>query len=418
MPVEIVVPRLGWSMEEGTFGEWIKASGEYIQKGDMVYVLEGEKAAHEIESFDSGTLHIPPDAPQPGDSVKVGQLIGFLLSEGEAPPKSLESFRARASSPKVQAFHCGDSVVGSNEFNLQDTGTRENEMPAVEKPSRICVTPRARRKANELEVDLSQVLGTGRNGRIRERDILSHAAALTSRSQNRQEPYAPGRYQPVTNNRKAIARRMLAATHEAAPVTLTTKVFAMELVKFRERLKATLGDSSVPSYTDILVKLVAARLPECELLNSCWHTEGIWIYDEINISIAIDTEQGLVAPVIRNVPDCSLNDVAEQSRRLIEQARAGTLSQDQLQGGTFTITNLGMHGIDFFTPILNLPQSAILGIGRIVREPIVQEDAIVPGETLALSLTFDHRVIDGAPAARWLKGLSQLIQQPNALEHL
>jgi pyruvate dehydrogenase E2 component (dihydrolipoamide acetyltransferase) len=193
---------------------------------------------------------------------------------------------------------------------------------------------------------------------------------------------------------------------------------AMELVKFRDRLKAISGDSRVPSFTDMLVKLVAARLPECELLNACWHKEGIWIYDEVNIAIAIDTDEGLVAPVIRNVPDRSLAEVAEQSLRLIEQARAGTLSQDRLQGGTFTVTNLGMYGIDFFTPILNLPQSAILGVGRIVLEPILQVGAVVSGATMCLSLTFDHRVIDGAPAARWLKGLAERIQEPTVLEQL
>jgi pyruvate dehydrogenase E2 component (dihydrolipoamide acetyltransferase) len=168
----------------------------------------------------------------------------------------------------------------------------------------------------------------------------------------------------------------------------------------------------LPSYTDIVVKLVANALAECPELNACWYDDGIYVYDDINIGVAVDTEAGLVAPVINDVSSCSLDDVAEQSRALVEQARAGTLSQSQLQGGTFTVTSLGMFDIDYFTPIINLPQSAILGIGRIVQEPVVRGDDIVIGATMGLSLTFDHRVIDGAPAARWLQQLSQFFQQP------
>lgn len=210
---------------------------------------------------------------------------------------------------------------------------------------------------------------------------------------------------------------MLAGVTQTAPVMLTTKVDAAGLVAWRTAAKNAAAGHIVPTYTDIIVKLVAEALADEPRLNACWLRDGIYIFDAINIAVAVDTEYGLVAPVLSNANSLSLLEIAQQSRALIEQARNGTLSQNQLAGGTLTVTNLGMFGIDFFTPIINLPQSAILGIGRIVREPVVRGDAVVAGETLSLSLTFDHRVIDGAPAARWLKRLAQLIEQPGDSLH-
>ncbi len=208
-----------------------------------------------------------------------------------------------------------------------------------------------------------------------------------------------------------IARRMMAGVQQAAPVTITTRVDATSLVALRAQIQGTGKSVIVPSFTDILIKLVAVALADCPRLNACWDNDVVLTYDQINVGFAVDTERGLVAPVIRDVAALSLIEIAKRSSRLADQARAGTLSHDQLQGGTFTVTNLGMFDIDFFTPILNLPQAAILGIGRIVREPIVRAENVAIGEVLSLSLTFDHRVIDGGPAARWLQRLTELIKR-------
>ena len=250
-------------------------------------------------------------------------------------------------------------------------------------------------------MDSSLISGSGRNGRVRERDVVAFT-----------QPAASGTQRSVTNIRLTIAQRVLAGVQQTAPVTLTTKVDATQLLAYRERLKLEQAGGNIPSYNDILTKLVAAALPECPELNACWRNDGIFLYDQVNIAIAIDTESGLVAPVINNVAALSLDEIASQSRMLAEQARAGTLSQSQLQGGTFTITNLGMFDIDFFTPIINLPQAAILGVGRIVREPVVVGDRVEPGYQLSLSLTFDHRILDGGPAARWLQRLAKMIRDP------
>ena len=422
MPIEIVVPRLGWSMDEGTFGEWLKKDGEQVNAGDMIFVLEGEKASQEIESFDAGNLHIPDDAPKPGDTVAVGQLLGYLLAEGEVTPARkdpLAPLESVAVVPRTAGEQLGGPAARRRAREQATSQPKEPQSPQATPngrgTTRAVVTPRARRKAGELGVDWANISGSGRNGRVRERDVVAFARHSQTGSVAEELPIASGTQQTASKIRRTIAQRMLAGVQQTAPVTLTMKVDATELVALRGRLN-TESPEQAPSYNDILVKLVASALPECPELNACWRNNGVFVFDDINIAIAVDAKGGLVAPVIRSAGSLSLAEITEQSRSLAEQARAGTLSQNQLQGGTFTMTNLGMFNIDFFTPIINLPQSAILGVGRIVREPVVRGDDVVPGDVLRLSLTFDHRIVDGAPAAQWLQQLSMLIAAP--AEHL
>jgi pyruvate dehydrogenase E2 component (dihydrolipoamide acetyltransferase) len=208
---------------------------------------------------------------------------------------------------------------------------------------------------------------------------------------------------------------MLSSAQSTAPVTLTTTADATNLVIVRNKLQTSGGSGPlniVPSYTDVFIKLTAAALERHPRLNSCWYEDGILQPEEIHIAIGVDTEAGLVAPVARNVCRLSLEQLAAETRALIEQARSGQLTLEQLEGGTFTVTNLGMYGIDTFTPIIHLPQCAVLGIGRIVRQPAVYQDQIVPRDMVSLSLTFDHRVVDGAPAARFLDTIRSYIEEP------
>lgn len=438
MPIEIVVPRLGWSMEEGVFGEWLKSAGDAVRAGEMLFVLEGEKAAQEIESFEAGVLWLAPDAPKKGETVKVGQLIGYLLADNEAPPKVIPKTPApptsqfAPASPKRSAGPAARRFARENNLDLSQIATPDptgrilredvertlrvnSSSPlAIVRHTSAFASPRARRRATELNVRWEDANGGGRNGRIRERDIVDLASKSQPQSSRETAPVVQGEYEPASKIRQVIAQRMHAGANQTAPVTLTTKIDASALVTFRERIKATASGEPIPSYNDILLKLVAAALPTCPRLNACWHSDRIYLYRAINIAFAVDTDAGLVAPVIENVPSLTLSEIAQQSRKLAEKARAGALSQAELQSGTFTVTNLGAYGIDAFTPVINLPQSAILGIGRIVNEPVVKGDAIVIGQTLTLSLTFDHRVIDGAPAAAWLQQLGRLAQAPDS----
>jgi pyruvate dehydrogenase E2 component (dihydrolipoamide acetyltransferase) len=206
---------------------------------------------------------------------------------------------------------------------------------------------------------------------------------------------------------------MVESQRATAPVTLTTTVDATEIVSVRNRLKQAGG--STPSYTDLIVKLCAAALQTHPLLAGQWTDHGILLPKTIDIGLAVDTDDGLCVAVVRDVPTLDVRDLAKKSRDLVERARIGKLSISEMQGGCFTVSNLGGYGIDAFTPIINYPECAVLGVGRIARRPAVVGDAVVPRDQLTLSLTFDHRIVDGGPAARFLQTLSQLIENAGEL---
>jgi len=455
MSHSITIPRLGWSMEEGVFAEWLKSSGEYVRAGEMIYLLEGEKAAQEIESFDSGYLCIPPDSPRPGATVQVGEVIGFLLAEGEPAPASVhahridslttpsaaDSLRTESAESPAAALPVSPRVAGPAARRLaRELGIDLDAVFTPDPTGRVLTedirrianpherkesigknakgpiaTPRARRRARELGVDWNRMAGTGRGGRIRERDILAvPSTPQVANSGAEPTPSVPGHHAPAIKLRRIIAQRMMAGVHQAAPVTLTTKVDAQSLVSFRERMKLDASEGTVPSYNDILIGLAAQTLCEFSELNACWYREGIYKFEEIHVATAIDTPDGLLAPVIHHTDRLTVKEIAGQTRQLIQLARTGQLKQEHLTGGTFTVTNLGMFGIDAFTPILNLPQASILGIGRIIEEPVVRDGSLKVGLTLTLSLTFDHRILDGAPAARFLQAIATAIANPSA----
>jgi pyruvate dehydrogenase E2 component (dihydrolipoamide acetyltransferase) len=379
MPFEIRVPRLGWSMETGVFVRWLKANGDTVRVGEALYELEGEKATQEIEAVDAGVLRIPPDAPLAGSEVAVGALLGYLTGDNEPIPRDV--------TVSIEA------PSASHEPERRESSLTTNA--AVVERSRIVATPRARRIGEEVGVDWKALEGTGRNGRIRECDVRSAGTKTPGAS-------ASG----SLGRRKTIAQRMLASSQQTAPVTLTTRADATHLVSLRQQFKATGG--LTPSYTDIVAKLTAVALSQHPVMAGGPATE-------LNIGMAVDTKQGLVVPVLRNVAGQSLMHLAAQSQELVEKARAGKLSADDMSGGVFTITNLGNYGIDAFTPIINLPQTAILGLGAVRREAVVlEDDRIVPRDQITLSLTFDHRLVDGAPAARFLQTLVAAVENPSA----
>lgn len=425
MPHEITVPRLGWSMEDGVLGAWLKSPGDLVRAGESLFSLEGEKAVQEIESLETGYLCIPADAPRMGETVKVGQVIGFLLAEGEPMPTTVLETRLNSVTPSTESAVVPGELpraAGPAARRLaRQLGIDLNTVPTPDptgrvicedlqrvatqsRASRPIATPRARRRARELGIDWTKLTGTGRNGRIRERDVGRNTAAPSDAT-----PVSPGKHVHSSKRRSVIARRMVEAVTQAAPVTMTTKVDATPLVEFRNRLKQSAARGVAPSYNDILIHLAARTLREQRQLNACWHHDGVFQYDDIHIGLAVDTEWGLLAPVVRHADQLSLDQIAGETRQLISLSRSNRLNQQQLEGGTFTITSLGTFGIDTFTPILNLPQAGILGVGRIVEEPVVRAGQIVVGHTLSLSLTFDHRAVDGATAAQWLRALCERI---------
>jgi len=271
------------------------------------------------------------------------------------------------------------------------------------------ISPRALRVASQLGIDWQNLDGSGRSGRIRERDVRA-AAAQSQRSGHAKSIEHPAR----AALRHTIAARMAAGAQSTAPVTLTTTVDATNLVSLRAQFKAaaTGAEQTTPGYLALITKLAARALAEHPQLNQQWIDGRIETPDGIHIAIAVDTSAGLLAPVIRDVPALGIREIAVQLADLILKAESGKLSAAELTGGTFTISNLGDYGIDAFTPILNVPQCAILGLGRIEKRPAVVGDQIVPRDQMILSLTFDHRIVDGAPAARFLAALRQGVENP------
>jgi pyruvate dehydrogenase E2 component (dihydrolipoamide acetyltransferase) len=375
MTIPITIPRLGWNMETGVFVGWLKPDGAAVTAGEALFSLESDKATEDVECLDGGTLSIATDAPRPGDRVAVGTVIGHLLSAGETAPA--RGAGGPPAEPESRGAGCTTNRAGQ---------------PAI--------SPRARRVAAELGVDWAALRGSGRTGRIRERDVRAAAPAPAGGAD--------------TSIRRTIAERMVASRTATAPVTLTSTADATNLVNLRDQFKAAgpAGAAVVPGFTDFLVKLTAISLQKHPRLNARWDGAKVEESVGIHIGFAVDTDAGVLVPVLRDVTALGLKQLAALSRELTERARQRQLTAAEQQGGTFTVTNLGAYGVDAFTPIINPPECAILGMGRIQRRPVVVGEQIVAREQVTLSLTFDHRIVDGAPAARFLQTLCALIENP------
>jgi len=432
----VVIPKLGLTMTEATILEWHKREGEAVQKGEVLFTLENEKSTLEIEAPASGILHI---LAQAGETVPVLGAIGRLVSTeaggqpSEAPPAPAAAGASPAAgpwavtparpapapaaaasggplraSPKARALA---RQRGVSLASVAGTGPRgmiiAEDVPAAPAPLRA--SPVARKMAAEASLDLTAVPGTGPRGMVMRRDI---ERALTEPA-----PAAvaapPAKPLPLTGLRGIIAERLSAGWRERPQVTLTTDADATNLVSARQQMLAETGEKI--AYDAFLVKCVARALTEHPALNARLGPSGIELLAEINVGVAVDTDRGLLVPVVRDAPRLSLRQVQAQLQTLADRARAGRSLPDDLAGGTFTVTNLGMYEIDAFTPIINPPECAILGVGRIVARPVGLNGQVVLRDMLTLSLSFDHRLVDGGPAARFLQRVKQWIERPFAL---
>lgn len=349
MAEPIAMPRLGWTMEEGTLVEWLKADGDAVEAGEILFTVQSDKALNEIETFSSGILRIPPDAPQPGAIVPVGTLVGYLLQPGEAMPTAPSSTPAAEPMP------------------MPADPTPAAKTPAPARSAGPTISPRARRVASALGVEWRTLTGSGSTGRIVERDVRTAAA----------------RPRPL------------------AHATLTTQADATALVALRARLKAAQG-LAAPTYNHLLAKMAAVALGRYPLGSS----------RAVHLGLVVDTPDGLVAPVLRDADSKSLSQLAAEARDLTFQARRGTLPTTATQGATFVIANLGLYGIDAFVPTTYQPQGAFLGVGRIAAKPAVYQGQVVPRAHIALNLTFDDQAIDSGLAARFLGQVRAFVERP------
>jgi pyruvate dehydrogenase E2 component (dihydrolipoamide acetyltransferase) len=429
MVTEVILPKLGQTMKEGTIIEWVKKEGDPVERGDLLFIFESDKATLEVEATVRGFLRkilVPT-----GEMVPVLTVVALITRTVD---EDIESYQVEGS--KVQRVEAQDSALAP--AALQPLTLKPETLhPAA---GRIFASPRARKLAREKEVDLALVTGTGPHGRIVEQDVLAYltlrpadvaaaAQAIPAGLQIRREPAlqppappmeAPAiESMPLTGLRRIIAERMAASAQATARVTLVTEADATAFVEAREQLKATVVEEwgFAPGYNDLLGIIVARVLRELPYMNARLSADGQAIerLPIVSLGMAVDTERGLLVPVIQDADQKGLRAFGTELRTLVERARAGKSLPDDLTGGTFTITNLGMHEIDAFTPIINLPEAAILGVGRIQPKPVVQGGEIVVRQMWTLSLVFDHRLVDGAPAARFLQRIKQLVENPYLL---
>lgn len=406
MATEIIMPQLGLTMEEGTIAKWIKQVGDKVAKGDVLVEITTDKLSSEIESEVEGVLL--KIVAQEGEDIPVKGLLAIIGEEGEqvgassqAPAVKAEAVQAEA--PKAAAAPQAASVTEGG---------------------RVKASPLAKKIAAELGVDLSTVAGSGPNGRIVQKDVLAAEVKPAATQAVAEEVKAPAPapvkaavsgdvVKPLTNMRKVIAKRMQQSKTTAPHVTLTTEVNVDKTIALRSKLNAKNTDVKF-SYTDILVKMCATALRNYPKINSSITEDSIILHDKVNVGVAVALDDGLIVPVVSDADRKGLKAITKETKDLISKARTNTLSPDEMSGATFTISNLGSYDIDGFTPVINLPEAAILGVGRIVKKPIVNaNDEIVPASMMVLSLSFDHRIVDGAQAAEFLKAIKGYLEDPD-----
>jgi pyruvate dehydrogenase E2 component (dihydrolipoamide acetyltransferase) len=391
------MPKFGLTMHEGTIQRFFKAAGERVNAGEPLYEVETEKVLYQVEAPASGTLAIA--LFDEGTTVECGLTVAVIAEVGE----DVATVAARYSKSASQPAH-RDSPVTSPPPAIQTA--------AANPSGRHTVSPVARKLASELGVDLDKIEGTGPGGRITREDVerAAKSAAKTQPSISATAP--PAGSAPSIDRvafrgvRKVIAERMHQSLHSSAQITIAAEADVTPATEFRARLSREFDFS----YTDMMIHSVARALMRHPRMNARLNGNGaeIALSASANVGFAVALDEGLIVPVVNRAERKSLREIALESRALGEKARSGNLKLEDVTGGTFTITNLGMFGIDAFTPILNPGETGILGVGRIVEKPAVYRGEIAKRAMLWMSLTFDHRVVDGAPAANFLQTVIEL----------
>jgi pyruvate dehydrogenase E2 component (dihydrolipoamide acetyltransferase) len=462
MAEEFFIPKLGQTVEEVTIIEWLVADGAKVETGQPILEVETDKAVFPVEANANGYLHVGPY--RKGDVVPVLAVVGVIGAADE---------RFAVEGAPVEAERPLEAIAGSPPPASSVGFPQEKAAP----PGKLFASPRARRLAKEKKVDLSRVRPTGDLGRrVVEKDVIAYLnqqAKVTPVAQKvaavaglplegiagtgpggrvtradvekllskgekpavALEEMAPPpppipaavpvplpevevlERIPLSGVRGIIAERMGTSVHTTARVTLVMEVDATEFVAMRERIKAKVAEEwgFAPGYNDLLAKIVALALRKYPYMNARLAADAIEYLADINIGIAVDTERGLLVPVIRHADQKSLRQFGLEFRQLVDRARNRKSLPDDLAGGTFTITNLGAYEIDAFTPVINLPEAAILGVGRIAPRVVPQDGQIVIRTMCTLSLVFDHRLVDGAAAARFLQYVKSLVEEPYLL---
>jgi len=436
LAIDIIMPKWGMAMKEGKVTRWLKTEGETIAKGEPLFEVETEKITNQVESTAGGVLF--QIVIQEGTVAPVGAVVAVVAEPGEQPERN-------------EGTHTGDAV----EAKTAAPAASAKEIPGEkEKKKFVVASPAARRMAKELGLELSAVPGSGPDGRVTESDVKKYheqgparpsvtplAAEMAGqagidisaidgtgdgkkitaddveRVLARQAKPEPVRTIPFSGMRKAIADNMHGSLMGTAQLTAFTEVDVTELVRFRDMVRDEYkNDESVRiSFNDIFILVTAKTLKRFPIMNSTLVENEIILHDTVNMGMAVALEEGLIVPVLKDADKKGLVQIAREARELIRSARAGAISVDDVTGGTFTVTNLSMFGIDGVTPILRPPETGILGLCRIKQKPSVYRGNIAIRSMMTVCLTFDHRVVDGAPASEFLQTLARNLEEPALL---
>ncbi len=449
MPKEIYLVKVGMNMTEGVVEEWYIADGATVAQGELLYRLETEKVNLDVDADAGGVVR---HGVGEGVTMKPGDVVGYIYAPDEPMPDVLPQPAVSGGAPQA----AGDSPAAAAPPSGATPATSTTNVPATS--GRILSSPAARRLAGELNVDIASLSGSGPGGRVVEADVqlaaASRQAPKTAPSSPRARKLArelgvdlaqvqgsgPGgritqedveaaakvdaavvtsakdQTLPVRGMRKTIATRMYESLQSTAQLTMDMDVNMDDAVKLRNQLADEWRDEQVrPSYTDLVIRASAKALQQHPLMNSVFTDAAMTLRKDIHIGLAVALDEGLIVPVVRHANQLGLNELARASARLAEAARTGGLTPDDLHGGTFTVSALGMFGVDSFTPIINAPQSGILGINRIREDLKWVGEKPVKTQTMRLSLTWDHRALDGAPAAQFLATVRDLLEAPYRL---
>lgn len=451
MPAEIYLVKVGMNMTEGIVEEWYIADGARVEKGQLLYRLETEKVNLDVDAESSGTVkHLVGE----GVTMKPGDIVGYIFADGEAIPENLGAGSGTAPAEVAPAAQAAASPVAAAAPAAAATGEggRLLSSPAARRLAKELgvdiadvggtgpggriieadvqraaaeqataggpSSPLARKTARELGVDINTVKGTGPGGRVTKDDVEAAAAAAKSRAAApaAARTAAPGRTVPVKGMRKTIASRMQESLMTMAQLTMDMDVNMDDAIKLRTQLVEEWKDEGIkPTYTDLVVRAVGKALEKHPLMNASWGDTEITLHSEIHVGMAVALPEGLIVPVVRDAAERGFKSLARETTRLAQAVRDNKVSLDELQGGTFTVSALGMFGVDSFTPIINAPQAGILGVNRIRDDVRWDGNTPVKTQVMRLSLTWDHRVLDGAPAAEFLRTVKNLLEAPYRL---
>ncbi len=405
----VIMPALSDTMEEGTLVAWLKQVGDFIEPGDLVAEIETDKATQEFEAVQEG--HLLYRGVKEGESIPVGAILAILGEEGEDYSSLLES---QAAAPAQVKEELHSPVQGVTQAKAASPTT----LPAQKAPStgngRIKASPLAKRMAQDSGIDLTALSGSGDQGRIIKRDIEAaiengapQAASVEAFSFDGADRYQDA---PVSQMRKTIARRLGESKYSAPHFYLTINIEMDRAAEVRAQINSIEGVKI--SYNDLVIKAAAAALKQHPAINSSWLGDTIRTHESVHIGVAVAVAEGLLVPVVRHADKKSLSQVNSEVRALAGKAKERKLSLDEMQGNTFTISNLGMFGIEEFTAIINPPDACIMAVGAMREEPVVKDGQLTIGKRMKVTLSCDHRVVDGVTGAQFLQTFKAIMENP------